>query len=201
MAHWVDAPPRRSWVLSRAPRLTTAVVIALVVGAVIVTVTLIRQKAQTDSFADPILTLCAQGGETGDRLVAAGLCTKAAVSKVDPVATQPTELTSEQSDQVQAMLKSELARQKPPAPVGPTTAQLSAAVQAFIAANPTFFKAPAPTAEQIQTAVNAYMRAHPVQPPAVPVPAYQMPGLGGFTSDYPSLPQPLRPGGRRFSSR
>lgn len=184
MTHWADPPPTPGWVPRRAPRLTTAVVIALLVGAVIVTVTLIRQKEQTDSFADPILSLCHEGGDTADKLTGAGLCGKAAVAKTDQVAAQPAELSDTQADQVQALVQQELAKRKAPTPVGPTTAQLTAAVQEFLAANQELFKAPAPTAEQIQAAVNAYMRAHPVEqsvPVAPTYPQYQMPGLGGFS--------------------
>lgn len=189
MAHWVE-PPGHTWVPKRAPRLTTAVVIALLVGAVIVTFTLVRQKAQTDSLADPILTLCAEGGETGDRLTGAGLCGKAAAAKVDPVSTQPVELSPEQTDQVQALVKAEIAKRPAPKSEPPTAAQLSAVVQALIAANPTMFKPPAPTAAQLQSAadkaVAQYLRAHPVDPPVIqqipqPIPQYDMPGLGGFT--------------------
>lgn len=189
MAHWVE-PPGHTWVPKRAPRLTTAVVIALLVGAVIVTFTLVRQKAQTDSLADPILTLCAEGGETGDRLTGAGLCGKAAAAKVDPVSTQPVELSPEQTDQVQALVKAEIAKRPAPKSEPPTAAQLSAVVQALIAANPTMFKPPAPTAAQLQSAadraVAQYLRAHPVDPPVIqqipqPLPQYDMPGLGGFS--------------------
>lgn len=190
MAHWVD-PPRQVWVPKRAPRLTTAVVIALLVGAVIVTVTLIRQKEQTDSFADPILTLCAQGGETGDRLLGAGLCTKAKVAKVDPVNAQPAaELTSEQTDQVQSLVAQELAKRPTPKPVGPSPAQVASAVQAFVAANPTMFKAPGPTAEQVQTAVAAYLRAHP---PVVPEPDVSSIFPGTPSYGYPSYTPGYRP--------
>lgn len=189
MAHWVE-PPGHTWVPKRAPRLTTAVVIALLVGAVIVTFTLVRQKAQTDALADPILTLCAEGGETGDRLTGAGLCGKAAAAKVDPVSTQPVELSPEQTDQVQALVKAEIAKRPAPKSEPPTAAQLSAVVQALIAANPTMFKPPAPTAAQLQSAadraVAQYLRAHPVDPPVIqqipqPIPQYDMPGLGGFS--------------------
>lgn len=191
MTHWADPPPTPDWVPRRVPRLTTAVVIALLIGAVIVTVTLVRQKEQTDSFADPILSLCHEGGDTADKLTGAGLCGKAAVAKTDQVAAAPAELSDTQADQVQALVQQELAKRRAPAPVGPTTAQLTAAVQAFVSANPTLFKAPAPTAEQIQTAVNSYMRTHPVEQsaptlapyvnPPFPGPQYQMPGLGGFS--------------------
>lgn len=198
MAHWVDAPPRRSWVLSRAPRLTTAVVIALLVGAVVITVTLVRQKAQTDSFADPILSLCAEGGDTGAKLADAGLCGKAAVAKVDQVAAASAPQVT--PDQVQDLVKSELAKRPTPQPVGPSSTQLAGAVQAFITANPTLFKAPAPTAEQIQAAVNTYMRLHPVQVPQ-PVPTYQMPGLGGFSGVPQYPPAPSWPHGRGFAPR
>lgn len=187
MSHWVDPPTRRVWVAPRwwhtrwVPRLVTAAGVALLVGAVIVTVTLYRQKAQTDSFADPILALCHEGGDTADKLIGAGLCGKAAVAKVDQVAAQPDELSSEQADQVQALVQAELAKRKAPQPVAPTATQLAGAVQAFVAANPTMFKAPAPTAEQVQTAVNNYMRTHPVQTAQSVYPQYDMPGLGGFS--------------------
>lgn len=190
MAHWVDQPKRGwSWLPRWAPpRLTTAVVIALIVGAVIVTLTLVRQKEQTDSFADPILSLCHEGGDTADKLTGAGLCGRAAVAKVDQVAAQPVELSDAQTDQVQALVKAELAKRPAPKSEPPTAAQLSAVVQALITANPTMFKPPAPTAAQLQSAadkaVATYLRAHPIDPPVVqqiPQPQYDMPGLGGFS--------------------
>jgi hypothetical protein len=145
---------------------------------------------QANAIADPILALCAQGGDVGARLASAGLCGTAAAVKVNPADTPPG-LTE---DQVDALVQEQLAKQRPPQPVGPTPAQLAAAVQAFIAANPDYFKAPAPTSQQIQSAVAAYIRAHPtetapvVQPPPTVLPqpyvppAYQMPGLGGFNN-------------------
>jgi hypothetical protein len=143
--------------------------------------------AQANTIADPILRLCAQGGDVAQRLSDAGLCSAAAVVKVGPPDGQSPGLTQ---DQVQALVKSELAKRPTPQPVGPTSTQLAGAVQAFITANPTLFKAPAPTAAQIQAAVNTYLRTHPVQVPQ-PVPVYQMPGLGGFTGvpSYPTVPQ------------
>jgi hypothetical protein len=148
--------------------------------------------------------LCAQGGDVGARLANAGLCTAAAVVKVGPSSADQSSLTPEQ---VQAVVQSELAKQRPPAPVGPTTAQLAAAVQAFIAANPSYFKAPAPTSQQIQSAVAAYLRAHPVPVEQQPVlqqpipqgptyqPQYDMPGLGGFSGGFSPVPRSGWPGG------
>jgi hypothetical protein len=163
-----------------------------------------RQAAvkQANTIADPILALCAQGGDVGARLASAGLCGAAAAVKVDPSGEQPPGLTS---DQVETLVQNELAKRPVPQPVGPSSQQITAAVQAFIAANPTFFKAPAPTAQQIQSAVAVYMRTHPapvVQQPVVPaVPQYQLPGLGGFTGA-PAPPWPQQwPGSRRFSPR
>jgi hypothetical protein len=99
------------------------------------------------------------------------------------------------------VVKSELAKRPTPQPVGPSSAQLAAAVQAFITANPTLFKAPAPTAAQIQTAVNTYMRAHPVVVPQPVVPQYQVPGLGGFTGVPAYPPAPQWPQGRSYHPR
>jgi hypothetical protein len=159
---------------------------------------------QANAIADPILALCAQGGDVGSRLASAGLCGTAAAVKVNPADTPPG-LTE---DQVEALVQSELAKRPTPQPVGPTTAQLTAAVQAFIAANPDYFKAPAPTSAQIQTAVTAYMRTHPapvLQQPLVPQvtapPTYQLPGLGGFPGTPAPAWQPSWSGGRRFSPR
>jgi hypothetical protein len=154
-----------------------------------------RQVAQqqANTLSDPILKLCAQGGDVGARLSAAGLCSAAEKVKTEPDPA-PSGLTTAQ---VQALINTALARQQP---AGPTSTQLTGAVQAFITANPTLFKAPAPTAEQIQSAVNTYLRAHPVQVPQ-PAPVYQMPGLGGFTSA-PQQSWPQRwPGGRSFPQR
>ncbi|MCW2767552.1 MAG: hypothetical protein JWO11_3511 [Nocardioides sp.] len=153
--------------------------------------------AQANTIADPILGLCAQGGDVGQRLSDAGLCSAAAVVKVGPSEGQSPGLTPEQ---VQALVKSELAKRPSPQPVGPSSTQLAGAVQAFITANPTLFKAPAPTTAQIQAAVNTYMRTHPVQVPQ-PVPVYQMPGLGGFTGVPQYPPAPQWPPNRRFSPR
>lgn len=151
---------------------------------------------QANHIADPILGLCGQGGDVAQRLSDAGLCSAAAGVKVNPADATPS-LTQ---DQVQALVKSELAKRPTPQPVGPSSAQLAGAVQAFITANPTLFKAPAPTAEQIQSAVNTYLRTHPVAVPQ-PAPVYQMPGLGGFSGEQQYPPAPQWSGGHRFSSR
>jgi hypothetical protein len=155
--------------------------------------------AQANGIADPILALCAQGGDVAQRLSDAGLCSAAAGVKNAPHDDPaPSGLTP---DEVQSLVKSELAKRPLPQPVAPTTAQLAAAVQSFIAANPTLFKAPAPTAAQIQAAVNTYMRAHPQPVPQPVVPQYQMPGLGGFSGGYPAWPQSQWSGGGRRAPR
>lgn len=148
--------------------------------------------AQANTIADPILALCGQGGDVAQRLSDAGLCSAAAGVKVNPADAAPG-LTP---DQVQALVKSELAKRPTPQPVGPSSAQIAAAVQAFVTANPTLFKGPAPTAQQIETAVAAYMRTHPVQ-----VPTYQMPGLGGFSGVPQYPPGPSWPQGRMYHPR
>jgi hypothetical protein len=158
-------------------------------------------QQQASALSDPILQLCAQGGDVAARLSGAGLCSTAAQVKQEPDPV-PSGLTT---SQVQALISTALSRQQP---VGPTSAQLASAVQAFIAANPTYFKAPAPTAEQIQAAVSSYMRTHPVQQsqviPQPVIPQYQMPGLGGFSGvpggAYPQ-PVPSWPRGRGFAPR
>lgn len=152
--------------------------------------------AQANTIADPLLQLCGQGGDVAQRLSDAGLCSAAAGVKVDPADATPS-LTP---DQVQALVKSELAKRPTPQPVGPSSAQIAAAVQAFVTANPTLFKGPAPTAQQIETAVATYMRTHPVQVPQ-PVPTYQMPGLGGFSGVPQYPPAPSWPHGRGFAPR
>jgi hypothetical protein len=154
-----------------------------------------RQAAQqqASTLSDPILRLCAQGGDVAARLSAAGLCSAAEQVKKEPEPV-PSGLTT---SQVQALINTALARQQP---VGPTSTQLAGAVQAFITANPTLFKAPAPTAAQIQAAVNTYMRAHPVTVPQ-PVPTYQVPGLGGFTGVPAYPPAPQWPQGRSYHPR
>lgn len=151
--------------------------------------------AQANGIADPILALCAQGGDVGARLAAAGLCSAAAGVKAAPYGAAPDAVTQ---DQVQALVQQELAKRKPLAPVGPTQAQIAAAVQAFITANPTLFKAPAPTQAQIEAAVAAYLKAHPVQQSMPIYPQYDMPGLGGFSGAPGGMwPQPWPRGGPR----
>lgn len=151
--------------------------------------------AQANGIADPILALCAQGGDVGARLVAAGLCSAAAGVKAAPYSAPPDAVTQ---DQVQALVRQELARRPVPQPVGPTQAQIAAAVQAFITANPTLFKAPAPTQAQIEAAVAAYLRTHPIQQSVPVYPQYDMPGLGGFSGAPGGVwPQPWPRGGPR----
>jgi hypothetical protein len=153
--------------------------------------------AQANGIADPIVALCQSGGDAARVLSTAKtpdgqtVCGAAAGVKSAPRDDTSDGLTV---DQVQGLVQQELAKRPTPQPVAPTQAQIAAAVQAFIAANPTMFKAPAPTSAQIQAAVTAYMRAHPApapQPepyvnPAYPLPDYEpVPGLGG----YPGWPQ------------
>lgn len=151
--------------------------------------------AQANGIADPILALCGQGGDVAQRLASAGLCSAAATVKSAPRNEQADSVTE---DQVQALVQQELAKRPAPQPVGPTQAQISAAVQAFIAANPTMFKAPAPTSAQIEAAVASYLRAHPVAQSQQPVPTYPelpqytpVPGLGGYDPwTQPAWPSP-----------
>jgi hypothetical protein len=150
--------------------------------------------AQANGIADPIVAICNGNTDAAKILQSArtpdgqSVCGAAAVVKSAPRNEQADAVTE---DQVQALVQQELAKQRPPAPVAPTQAQIAAAVQAFIAANPSMFKAPAPTSAQIQAAVTSYLRAHPapapvpqVAPyvnPAYPLPDYApMPGLGGY---------------------
>lgn len=87
----------------RSIKLSTAVVIAVLLGAVITTATMSLQKKRTDeavlqanSVADPILQLCGgtQGRDIAQRLVDAGLCNTAASVKVSPVISNPDSLVS-----------------------------------------------------------------------------------------------------------
>lgn len=148
-------------------------------------------QAQASTIADPILALCSGGGDAARVLESArtpdgvSVCAVSAGVKDSLPPPPPAGLSSAQ---VQSLINQALAKQQP---AQPSSAQLAAAVQAFIAANPTLFKAPAPTAAQIQTAVNNYMRTHPAQQtaptlapyvnPPFPGPQYDMPGLGGFS--------------------
>jgi hypothetical protein len=172
----------------RPPRLWVFVVLVLVAVAVPtwIYISVSRHQddekhaavAQANGIADPILALCAQGGDVGARLAAAGLCSAAAGVKAAPHDAQADAVTQ---DEVHALVAQELAKHPTPQPVGPTQAQIAAAVQAFITANPTMFKAPAPTSAQIEAAVAAYLRAHPIQQSVPIYPQYDMPGLGGFS--------------------
>jgi hypothetical protein len=156
--------------------------------------------AQTNTIADPILALCAGGGDAARVLSTARtpdgqtVCGAAAGVKDNLPPPAPVGLSSAQ---VQTLINSALAKQQP---AQPSTAQLSAAVQAFIAANPTMFKAPAPTNAQIQAAVAEYMRTHPVQIPQ-PLPTYQMPGLGGFSGAPGGVWQQPWPRGHTYPPR
>lgn len=158
--------------------------------------------AQTNTIADPILALCAGGGDAARVLSTARtpdgqtVCGAAAGVKTDqPPVAVPSGLTT---SQVQSLINAALAKQQA---VQPSSAQLSAAVQAFITANPTMFKAPAPTAAQIQAAVDTYMRAHPVTPAQPDVgsifpgtPSYGYPGYAPPMYRPPSYrPPPHRP--------
>lgn len=144
-------------------------------------------QAQTQSVADPILALCAGNDDAARVLQSAKtpdgrtVC-DAAAGVTDNPPPAPAGLTT---SEVKSLINAALAKQQQTQPAGPTTAQLTAAVQAFVTANPNLFKAPAPTAAQIQTAVDNYMRAHPPVVSQPQLPQYYMPGLGGFTNDMP----------------
>lgn len=102
------------------------VVAVLAVGLIVVLSQGVQQKArdtaitQAHTLADPILQLCDQGGDVAARLSAKGLCGAAEVVHSEPLgAASATGMTAEQ---VQAMIRAELARRPPvviqqPAPV------------------------------------------------------------------------------------
>lgn len=90
------------WTKVQTVKLSTAVTGAVLVGAIITTSTMTLQKHRTDdavhavnSVADPILSLCAKGGDTAQKLSDAGLCAQAATVKVSPVVANPDSLTGE----------------------------------------------------------------------------------------------------------
>lgn len=92
----------RWWARVRTVKLSTAMVIAVFVGAIITTWTMVEQKQRTDeavtqanSVADPILELCGRGGDTAQRLTEAGLCNQAASVKVSGVISNPDSLVGE----------------------------------------------------------------------------------------------------------
>jgi hypothetical protein len=70
-----------------------------------------QAHTQTRAFADPILALCEQGGDVAARLSAKGLCGAAEVVRSEPLgAASGTGMTPEQ---VQAMIRAEIARRPP----------------------------------------------------------------------------------------
>lgn len=92
-------PSARWWARIGTVKLSTAMVIAVFVGAIITTWTMVEQKQRTDeavnqanSVADPILELCGRGGDTSQRLTEAGLCNQAASVKVSGVISNPDSL-------------------------------------------------------------------------------------------------------------
>ena len=111
-----------------------------------------QAHTQTRSFADPILQLCDQGGDVAARLSAKGLCGAAEIVRAEPAAgAGAAGLTPEQ---VQALIRAELAKQRPAAPPAPelVPARPSPSVE------PQLLPAPLPPA------VN-YSRPPPVQAP------------------------------------
>ncbi|MCW2904206.1 MAG: hypothetical protein JWO67_6471 [Streptosporangiaceae bacterium] len=74
--------------------------------------------SQAQALGDPILALCAQGGDVGLRLQGAGLCREAASVQANPGA----EAASLTTDQVQAMIDTALALRRVSGPAGPAGA-------------------------------------------------------------------------------
>lgn len=106
--------------------------------------------AQGEGLADPILRLCAQGGDVSLRLEGAGLCDAAQSVKANPTAAPPPPVTA---PQIQSMIDNSLNRRTaPPATAVPTT--------------------PAPNPTQIQDMIDNSLRRLP--PPQAPPPQQQV---------------------------
>lgn len=153
----------------------------LFAATLILTTTAVRSESsaaaarvQATALADPILALCAQGGDVAARLASArtpdgrGLCDQAAATKADPVlASAPVDQVSDAH--VVSLIRQELARQPAPAPVAPSQDQLEQAAAAVILAHPDLFRGQPgtpgtpPSDAQITAVVAAYLAAHPNQ--------------------------------------
>lgn len=70
--------------------LQAAVVMALLVGAVIVTWTMTRLAQQTETVTEPILTLCGTDSDSAHRLRESGLCDTAVAVREEPLLPPPT---------------------------------------------------------------------------------------------------------------
>lgn len=110
----VDSPRRADYL---GVAFLLGVVAVLAVGLIVVLSEQVQQGArdtaitQAHTLADPILQLCDQGGDVAARLSAKGLCGAAEVVHSEPLgATGATGMTPEQ---VQAMIRAELARRPP----------------------------------------------------------------------------------------
>jgi hypothetical protein len=85
-----------------------------------------RQEAETQvaeqqvgTFKDPILQLCAEGGDVALRLQGAGLCTAASAVAANPTVEASPALSPDQLAQLQALITGEIAHERSPGPQGP----------------------------------------------------------------------------------
>jgi hypothetical protein len=76
-------------------------------------------ERQVGAFKDPILALCAEGGDVALRLQGAGLCTAASAVASNPAAEASPTMSTDQIRQIQALITSELSRNRVAGPSGP----------------------------------------------------------------------------------
>lgn len=150
-------------------RLETAGVVALLIGAAAVGSSMTQQESATEAavdqanaVADPILVLCAQGGDTARKLADAGLCETAARVKTNPVtAASPTRVGE---DRILGLVRAELARQLRPESQPPSMVEVIAAARAVIVADPELFRGEPgqpPSNAQVASVVSSFVAANP----------------------------------------
>lgn len=138
--------------------------------------------ANSQQLADPILELCAQGGNIARGLALEGRCALAEqVRAADTPAALPDQITREE---VARLVQQEVAKLTLPPGQGPTSGQLQEAAERVILAHPELFRGEPgdpPSEVQIAAAVNAYFEQNP--PPPGPPGEPGEPGEAGTPGD------------------
>lgn len=122
---------------------------------------------QSTTLADQVAAACAAGGETAEELVRRGACQQAAQIQVEPVPGKPGDPGKQGEPgpgpteaQISSAVAAYLIAHPPPAGRAPTAAEVAAAVTSYLTANPPAPGRP-PTAAEIASAVQTYYDANP----------------------------------------
>lgn len=155
---------------------SVAIGIGIIATTAILSTTAIQTNSEKDvavgntaSLAVSLSDLCSRGDDTALVLHSAktpdgkGLCDAANAVMTHPTVQAAAMMTD---DHVVSLVRQELAKQPPPAPVAPSLSQVMDAVRAVMTSNPVLFKGEkgnAPSSAEIGSIVAAYIRANPEQ--------------------------------------